>query len=1376
MSDKPTPKRTRPFVVPAVTAALLAAFGAGVYIVAGGGSFNPQGLIGSYGSGTADASAGYRIDSTEAGSGSNRHDAQDNDTEDAVKQVEESQPRAAEAAQDAFTGAGDASTTTSAYNVTGADDGTGVTVNNGGSSSDSANSSSGNGGGDSGVIVIPDSGDGSGGETDGDGTDSDGKHEGSGGKDDSGSKDDPTPTPKPTPTDNSYAILPSDPTPSKDASADSKLFPNKAGADASEIEQADEGTVSVNITQADSQELYYGQKLDAWTIFCALSTTYTYRAPGSTSSEGYRWECTQDEFDTYPYFQIASWTDEEGNLNPSVCPESGLTITVRYRFSEDGAWREQTVAYEPQASRVYILGQTRADGSATILGWSEAETLNLLTLSSSQLSFEDDTADLGVSITGRALRDAGYVRDDGTITHLLLGWEEAGEELGLTYAVTPGRHVIQPSGFSELDEGYSVRLQNYQVRYSNEEETYTSTLQTLVDVDESVLTDGDGTEPALAVPCGIQAVDDAREDKSRAANWSLSEVELPATALYYNTDGPFIAQQRFEVAEENAVYASTEDGILSTEDGSGYLGIPAALTELEVPSGVTSVQVQQVNELSRITVHGTNGEAPALQTDNLRDCELVVDDDIFDAFIEKNYAGLASSDGEGISIARASNPEAHYACSGGMVYSEDDLVRVRNSGSDTVFVQIPTTIKAGAFEGATDVSCVVLFNDEDCVLEPGSLAGGAVKTIVCFTDEQAASVTAQLEAAGAPDAHVILAQASAEDMLYYKDGNTVTLLSDQGFAQSFNGTVTTEDGASIEVDAIAPYAFAGDTDLTWVNLGSSVTSIGAYAFAGCSSLQGLFIGATDNVTVGTGALEGCESLGFVASASPNATFASTETPNENCVWYCPDSHTGGYDARFTYLTGIDTLLVEAQGDGSLVLYGSFSEDGEADIALGSGTYFEGTLVLPSTVTEIFTGAFASLGGSWTVDWASAPSLTWIDQNAFANSGLSGSLTLTASDDGARDLVEIGKYAFQGCNGLAAVCLEANEVEIGSYAFAECGELANVAISSADAGRLGTGAFTACGELSTLQLNGASPANLTLASPGIPFAFTDSETGDEAVGLAVPAGSEKSYLSAWIYSFVGYAAYDEYFAEIQFELTLEQGFRPTEAQVRGRMAQELLAPENHLRRMLGLPEVESSTIIVDNAQEEDGFTFTQGESGAYTLTAAPADAVNVDLDAVTPEGCTSLTIAAGAFEPCTGLERVDLGELVDTIESGAFSGCDGVTVSIAEGRAESIALTGGSADEPFTFGAGIALEVPEVECTALLAAWPMRCLGYSNTDELEDWAFTLLWNYLGTKHPHAKAVAHINGKLLEQENYLRGLMGLDPISSTDELAYQYESSW
>ncbi len=1146
MTDKPTTKRAHRLAVPAVTAALLVVFGAGAYIAAGGGGFNPRGLVGGYGSGTADAGTSYHIDSTETGDGANGHDAQGEDDESADEQTPESLAQTVESTQDAFTDTGNASGAASTYNVTGAENGTRVAVNNGGSSKSQD--------GEPGVIVVPDSG----GSTDkgdsdsgsGDGGSDSGGKDGSGSKDNSRSRGDSAPSTKPSATDNSYNILPNDPEPNKSEGVDSNLFPNKAGTDAEEIEQAEEGSVTVNINPSDKQQLYFGQKLNAWTIFCALNTTYTYRAAGSNSSTGYRWECTQEEFDAYPYFQIVSWTDAEGNANPAICPQSDLSVTVRYRFSETGEWHEQTVTCTPEASRVYILGETREDGTATILGWSDAETLNLLAQDSDQLSIDAGTEDLGTSITGRALRDLDYVRDDDTLTHLLLGWEEAGEELGSIYTVTPGRHVIQPSGFTELDEGYSVRLQNYQLQFGDDETVYASTLQTLVNVDESALASDGEAELELTVPEGVQAVDDARDDLTRATACSLGTVELPASALYYNTDGPFIVQERYTVDEGSASYASTGSGILTNKDGSTYAGIPAADEELDVPSGVRRVQVQQVNSLNLITVHGTDGEAPTLQTDNLRNCALVVDDDIFDAFIEANYAALTACGDGGLLMSRASDPEAYYTCLDGMIYSKDDLVRVNNNGSNTVFVQTSTTIKTGAFEGTTDVSYLVLFSDGDYVLEPDSLAGGNIATIFCFTEKQAAGIEAQLTQAGAPDARVIVAQMSAEDMLYYyaEDG-AVTLFSDQGLAESFDGTVTDEDGSKVSVNTIASHAFAGNTSLAQVSLGFSVTSIESGAFAGCSSLA------------------------------------------------------------------------------------------------------------------------------------------------------------------------------------------------------------------------------------SLQLDSATPASLTLASPDTPFCFTDSAEDDELMGISVPAGSEASYLAAWIYPCAGYADYDDCYAKVQRALTQEQGACPAETQVRERMAQELLAPENHLRRMLSLPEVEASTVIVDSTPEPEGeYEFTSGENGAYTLTAAPTGAVTADLDAVVPEDCTSLTIAAGAFEACTNLERVDLGTKVSSIESGAFAGCDGVTVAVAAGRAANIALAGGSADAPFTFGASIVLEVPEAEREALLAAWPMQSLGYTSSDELDNWAFRLAWSYIATGSPISKATAYINDRLLEQENYLRGLMGLDLISTTDQLTYQYEFSW
>ncbi len=1362
----------RSIAAAAVTAALLGAFGTGAYVVAkSSDAFNPKGLAAAYESGTDEGGLGFRMNHTGSEGDANRHEeessAEKDEQEDSVKDAhdaEVSEPQ--QAADDAFSQPQTGSVTTSAaYNVTGEADGTGVTVENGGTQNNNAAQE--NGGNNNGgtVIVIPDAGN----------KDNTGEKDNTGGNTD---KDDPEPTPTPdpdpeptpTPTETSYELLPTDPSPDKGDSIDTSVFPNKAGeAGSAAAETASDDNVTVTIEPSYKQQLYQGQKLDAWTLFCSLSTVYGYTSPETGEMSLYRWDCSQEEFDTYPYFQVVSWTDEAGDVNPELCPAGDVTVNVRYRFAEDGTWREKSVAVTPVASRAYFLGQEGADGTSTILGWSEETDLNLLSIGASHLSYDASTVNLGISLTERALRDAGYVRDDDTLTHLFWGWQEAGVAVGPIYQVEPGRHVLQTRGFSALDEGYSVHLQNYFVQLEGENTSQSCTLQTLINVDESVL-EGDGEKTlTLNVPNGVQAVDEYREQKDRAGSWYLSDIVLPESVLYFNVDGPFIVQNAYHVDEDNLVYAATEDGVLTSKDGAAYLAVPAALDTLDVPAGVKSVKVQQTNALDRVVVHGTDGAAPTLQTDNLNDCLVVVDDDVFDSFVEKNYAGLAAADDRGVTVCLASDESVQYTCSGGMVYSEDDLLLVHGTGSDTVFVQIPTTIKAGAFECATGVHTVVLFNDEDCVLEPGSLAGGSVQTIVCFTEEQAAHVKAQLAAAGAPDARVILAQASQEDMLYYVDGETVTLLSDQGFATSFDGSLTAENGNKLQVNVIAPYAFAGDTDLAWVTLGDSVTSIGAYAFQNCGSLQGLFIGTTGDLSVGTGALEGCDSLGFVASLASDVTFASTEKPNNTCSWYhLPGA--AGYDGRFIYIEDFNSLSVEAQEDGSLLLYAAQEMGDAPTVVVSAGSSYNGTLTLPDSVVEIYTGAFAGVGGEWDIDWESAPFLTWIDRGAFKDSGYAGDVVIDGAF-GLRGFVSIGTSAFEGCGGITSVAIDVDEAEIGYTAFAGCTDLASFTLFTPNGGSLATGAFTGCPSLQSLVIYG-EPVRLALYTPGLGFCFTDAAEDDEQISLTIDSDRLHDYLDSWIYAFMGYSSYDEYYSQVEMDLLFETFEQPAEAQVRERMAQNLLEPENRLRRMMGIDEVEASTVVYDNEKVVDGFTFSTTPEGAVTLVSAPTDAVDVNLDDVLPEGCDSLTVAAGAFETCENLERIELGSAVTAIESGALAGCDGAAVVVPTGRAEEISLSGGSTDAPFSFGADIALEVAEDDQQALLAAWPMRMLGCTDELALGDWAFNLIWDYYDADDPSAAVEAHINEALLEQENYLRGLMSLDPIESTEELAYAY----
>ena len=60
----------------------------------------------------------------------------------------------------------------------------------------------------------------------------------------------------------------------------------------------------------------------------------------------------------------------------------------------------------------------------------------------------------------------------------------------------------------------------------------------------------------------------------------------------------------------------------------------------------------------------------------------------------------------------------------------------------------------------------------------------------------------------------------------------------------------------------------------------------------------------------------------------------------------------------------------------------------------------------------------------------------------------------------------------------------------------------------------------------------------------------------------------------------------------------------------------------------------------------------------TLTSAPADAVDVDLATVVPDGCDGVSITADAFANSTNLKSVKLCDKVKTIETGAFNGAMG----------------------------------------------------------------------------------------------------------------------
>lgn len=1324
-------------------------------------SFDPSGYIAAYSHGDTEFGEAYRISPLSTDAEANRHgeksDSRDTSAREQQARLDNAQAQANLTGQSG----------TTAYNVTGSADGTGVGVAGG--------SGSGAGGSGSGQNVpVINAGGASGGNAGG-GAGGNGAG-GNGGSGDSA-----------TSTANSYKYLFQDPTPQKGAPmGDTAFFTQFNGA---------AGLIDPNKVQITPMEdaIYDGQLLDAWTLFCAMDVHW------SDDIGLYYLACTKDEFATFPYFRINSWTNAVGEQNPALCSSQPLTVSVSLRLSQDAAWTTRTVTIQPAQSCLFVVGQPDSMGQRSVI-WS--------TLSSKENL-------LSVNTQEAFMKQAGHVDSEGYLNALLLGWRENEAAVPYFYTLTPGRHVVVPGDVVSIDPAYKVRFQGYALdedyRFDDDPTSLNnSRLQTLVDVGESVVSVDDGGE-TLRVPQGVQAVDAYTDSRQREGfTWRINNLELPSSVYYVNVNAGFQVLDAYRVASDNPVYAATDEGILTSRDGHEYLGIPYNVRELDVPTDITRVVIPNRNKLDRIVLHASKeGELPQIDVSNLQDCTLVVDDAVLLDFIAEHADELDNADG--VYLSPASKPHVQLMHSQGLVYNtnsqrKSDLCYVLDTGSNIALVQFSNNIMKGAFAGNTSVDTLVLMPwfDDKVTLEDGSLAGGSVRTIACATDEQVAYVEQHKAAAGAPDARVIKVSLSQDGYLYYANAGKTILLSvagdgDGNLPATFDGTVLTDSGKQLEVDSIAPYAFSGDTELKFVNLGEKTSVIGRNAFENCQNLQGVFIGTPDSIEVGADAFKGCTGLGFVASRAQKGVFATTENPNpDGCTWYAPNGDLVGYDSRFVTIDDIFDFACDAQSDDVALLYGYYDgdEEGKPSILLGAPSVLNGTIeLLPSTV-EIFggyslsgakdlPGAFEGTGGVWDIDWTSAPNLAYVDRYAFRNSGIAGDLNIDLPDND----IYVGVSAFDGCTNLASVSVHAATIEISDQAFTNCPRLASASFVADTKGDYdaATGAGSRNYLASSVFGNDANFTNLTVGtgiatlgypSPGVGFFLdgaTDVQEEASRIRLSVPSGMEQDYLNAWVYGLVGYDDYDTYYGVVEFGMLSDwfmgEGPEPTAEAVRAKMAQNLLEPENRLRTMMGLPLVEASTVIQvgDDAPESNEWKIEDNGDGTATLVSAPSDIERADLASVLT-GPTE--IASNAFSHCSNLTEVTLCDKVVGIQSGAFMGCGGVTVALPAG-CPLPELLGGMETMPFSFGGNVTLDVAEADRESLLKTWSRQMVGVATDDEEADYVESKWFSNVNMDTFESPTFdvfnRAVNEPIMGRENSLRSLMGLEAISDISQLA-------
>lgn len=1166
-TTKPAPRGTtqKRIAAAAISVAFTGVVGAGaVAFSQPDPDFDPSQFTSSYNHGAEDTETGYRAQDSQVDSQANRHGENEEEKDGAVKENE--------ADDDAFSQApiNDRSGTT-VYNVTDGAQGSVTTATGNGNSGNAADAAPGASSGNNGSA---ENGNGSAGGVSGGGNS---------GVNGGGSTIYPA-----NPTANSYKYLKDDPIPEKYPPNGDTTFYRPYDGNAS-FENVDPDDVKVSVKE---DAFYRGQKLDAWTIFCGLDAYFDI---GNFDLRYFG--CDQASFATYPYFRIDSWeTVATGEKNPEYCPSTNVAVNVSFRLSTDDEWVSRTVEIVPCESHVFVVGEPDASGNRDVV-WSTAPVEIEGVFSPINL--------FSVNAQEAFLKANGNIDDEGYLNALLQGWKEGDSSVPYYYSVTPGRHVIIPGDVTPLDPAYRVRFQTYSIdesyRYNAESgNRNTCRLQTLVDVDDSVIRENADGTTTLSVPRGVQAID-CFNDQTKRSGFALSvnTMELPSSALYMNANSGVQVIDGYRVASDNPTYAATDEGILESKDGTEYIGVPYCTTQLDVPDGVSRVVVPDVNAIETLVIHADSADdVPDIDLTKLRNCDIVVEDDVLDAFIVR-YADAIEESGT-LSIASASDPECQMAFYNGMLQTEDAVFRVPESGIESVLVQLPSRIEKGAFEGNSSTTTLVLDSGSESIeLEDGCLAGGNVQTIVCKTEEMAVEVEQRKAAAGAPNATVTVLEGSREGFIYYTVDGKTTLLYDDGDTEEFDGTLVNDEGKTVPVNALAPYAFAGDTSLRSVSLGESVSSIGKGAFENCENLQALFIGSPNTVDVGANALKGCTNLGFVASRASAANFATAENPNaEACTWYAPSDVSGGYDSRFVRIDNVNDFAVDRQGDGSLILYGCLGNEtpDEASLLLGTPTVLDGTITLRPTTIEIFgatntaglnlVGAFENTMGDWTIDWSSAPNLQYIDSGAFAGSGIT-SVFINAPS--VKFGIEVS--AFEGCANLTHVSITSKTLSIGDAAFANCTALQSASFVATedptsddfhylDKNNIGFGVFS--GDVALASLTVGSPVpQLLRPSPGIGYVF-DAMTGVEDVAarisLHVPEGEEQAYINAWVYNLVGYSDYDDYYSVIMWDMLMD-GIWPTEENIRARMAENLLEPENRLRTMLGLPAVESSTVVV-----------------------------------------------------------------------------------------------------------------------------------------------------------------------------------------------------
>ena len=1165
---------------------------------------------------------------------------------------------------------------------------------------------------------------------------------------------------------------------SRDDGITNNPFPDTGVTDITTDENGDSRNVVIMPKWGtDVVGLYKGQTITQKMIYNSLDT-YVYTDDGQSR---YIWgENALNQFvriEAVSFDGGKTWESKFPVTIPASVADDTMLIRTSYRLAEDKAWVERQVSYDVKANRIFVLSQEIEEENAVI---DEDTILNY-----------DQNPDVGsiVNLFGVQQR---YLGND-SLTELFPGWTEDGKPVPWFYIATEGRHILEPEKGVPLSENYTVQLKNfwmtddYQVDFANGDNLVY--LQTLTDFsDKAVVRMKDGTifdrirYDELVIPKYVQAI---AIDSS--AEIDVDYLKIPDTVLYMADSSTGLHVERgYLVDEDNPIYQSTEEGVLMDKAATKILGIPYELEKLTIPATITRADLNKDNRISEIQIKAeTLDSIPELSYSNINYCKLVVPESYMEDFLQQNNAQIRQ--GVGNSVASADDPDVTYTMKNGVMLSNRGEVRriISEKNTSVALPNAAKQINEDAFSKSAGIKTLILPKNGNALhLEAGSLKGSNVTEILCYSQKQYDTVKEELRNSGTDkDVSVELLQKSSEGYIYRISDAGVELLDVPEEITSFDGTMTSEDGMAIEIDAIAEHAFADCQNLEWVTLPETTKKIGYRAFENCTSLQGILINAIDSITIGNEAFDGCDSLRFVASNAMKGIMEDGYVPQlkdsyyqatKLLYFYIPTNADGYFDGclSFTEESGVAGYELEEIGGNARMLYG-LNAEGTPWIGLRSGGTLPDQVTLPETTIELFSYALAdtrSPSGSYSVNWDELPEFHWLDSGAFRNSDLGGEITLWG------DFYCLYEDAFAGCKSITELTL-GESIYLKEDVFQNCTGLTKVTFGEfLNNSSVYYGLFTGCDSLRDVYFTTEeAPKLMVYGTVKYQFNYDWTEEEElEKLRIHVPEGAEEGYIRDWRFAFAGYintadqSAYERMWEDIRMEhMNWETWEFPSDEEVDAYVAEALLAEENRIRSLLGMETV---------SKPSEWYEYSVNNSGIITLTGVPSNCTETRLDAKTlgmPEGWYLDNIGTGAFSKAKNLQKVVIPGGLVGIYSNAFAGVESEDVTLVfEGwapdllRSDDDILNG----KPFSFGiedSHLHIQVPEGWEDFYIDMWQYVFAGYDDVGSMWDAIEEELKEKNGTEPETDEILDVMNERLLISKNRIRAMMGLEPLDPDSE---------